>query len=226
MLAPWLGWVKLQQLSRAVGQSAKPDERPRPRSDELVAWAAGLFDGEGCSALLHHRTHAGYLTPELSVTQSSRAGPPEVLLRFASIVQTGAISGPYTQRLATMSVYRWKSSARHDAERVIDQLWPFLGSVKRMQAQRVLDVLAAQPDLPRGNPAWGRDKTHCVHGHEYASARLRPYVSRGIGRPRRENQFCLVCLREYARRQREKNRSAADGDRRSISEPQFAYLLK
>jgi hypothetical protein len=166
------------------------------------------------------------MTPELSVTQSSRVGSPEVLRRFASIVQAGAISGPYVQRSATMLVYRWKASARADAERVIALLWPFLGSIKRAQAQQLLDTLAAQPILPRGNPAWGRDKTHCVHGHEYASARLRPYASRGIGVPRRENQLCLVCLREYARRQREKRRSAADDDRRSLSEPAHAYLLK
>jgi hypothetical protein len=166
------------------------------------------------------------MTPELSVTQSSRVGSPEVLRRFMAIVHAGAISGPYAQRNATMAVYRWKTSARADAERVLALLWPFLGTVKRAQAQRLLDTLAAQPQLPRGNPAWGRDKTHCVRGHEYATARMRPYVSRGRNAQRRENQLCLVCLREYARGQRTKKRSAAEDDRRSLSEPAMSYLLK
>ncbi len=172
------------------------------------------------------RTHAGYLTPELSVTQSSRVGSPEVLMRFAAIVGAGSISGPYAQRGATMPVFRWKAAARRDVERVIAELWPFLGDTKRVQAQRLLDTLAAQPDLPRGNPAWGSHKTHCVKGHEYATARIRRYVPRGRGVPRRENQSCLACLREYARRRRETKGSATDDDRRSLSEPGLRYLLK
>lgn len=225
LLAPWLGQVKLLEFSAAIQRAAATSRAAAP-DDIWRAWAAGLYDAEGCSALLHHRTHDGYMTPELSVTQSSRSGPPEVLRRFAAIVQAGRISGPYTQRLATMDVYRWKASARGDVERVLSQLWPFLGPVKRRQAQRLLDTILAQPELPRGNPAWGHDKTHCVNGHEYATARLRPYVSRGRDRPPRANRFCLVCLREYARRMRLKKRSAAGDDRRSISEPAVSYLLK
>jgi hypothetical protein len=225
LIAPWLGQVKLTQLAAALGRGSLVSTNA-DGSDEWRAWAAGLYDGEGCSALLHHRTHAGHMTPELSVTQSSGAGPPEVLRRFAAIVHAGAVSGPYAQRSSTKDVYRWKASARADAERVIELLWPFLGTIKRAQARSLLDTLAAQPLLPRGNPAWGRHKTHCVHGHEYASSRLRAYVSRGAGVPRRDNQSCLVCLREYARRQREKRRSAADDDGRSLSEPAHAYLLK
>lgn len=128
-----------------------------------------------------------------------------------------------------MPVYRWKASARDDAVKVIGQLWPHLGPVKREQAQRVLDVLAAQPSLPRGNPAWGNDKQYCVNGHEYATARLRPFVARKGGTEPRASSGCLECLREYARRRREQNkRSAADDDRRSLSEPgeAYAYLLK
>jgi hypothetical protein len=166
------------------------------------------------------------MTAELSVTQSSLVGSPEVLRRFGAIVGAGHISGPYPQRNATMDVYRWKAAALADVERVIAELWPWLGDVKRTQAQRVLDVLHSQPALLRGNPAWGNRKTHCVNGHEYATARVRPFVARGVGTVRRDNQQCLTCLREYARKQREQKRSAADDDRRSLSEAALPYLLK
>jgi hypothetical protein len=225
LLRPWLGPVKLLQLSRATGRAVS-SAAAAARDDHWRAWAAGLFDGEGCSSLLNHRSHAGYMTAELSVTQSSLVGSPEVLRRFGVVVGVGHISGPYSQRNATMDVYRWKAGALDDVERVIAELWPWLGDVKRAQAQRVLDVLHSQPELPRGNPAWGNRKTHCINGHEYATARLRPYVSHGVGTPRRENQQCLVCLRDYARKQRDKKKSAADDDRRSISEYAQRYLLK
>jgi len=205
LLKPWLGSVKLLQLSQAVNLST-PIAKPAMPSDEWRPWAAGLYDGEGSSSLLQHRTHVGYLTGELNVTQSALVGAPEVLSRFLVIVRAGHIGGPYIQRNTTMDVYRWKAAARGDVERVVAELWPWLGCVKRQQAQRMLDVLRAQPDLPRGNPAWGNNKTHCVKGHEYATARIRPYSARGVGKPRRDNQQCLVCLRDYARNQRRQSK--------------------
>lgn len=226
LLRPWLGLVKLLQFAAATGGAVPVQANIAAKDDVWRAWAAGLFDGEGSSYLLKHRTHPGYLVGELAVTQSSLVGSPEVLRRFAAVVGAGYIAGPFTQRSATKNVYRWKAGARVDVERVIAELWPWLGEVKRVQAQRMLDVVRAQPELPRGNPAWGNRKTHCINGHEYATARMRPYVARGVGNPRRENQLCLVCLRDYARKQRETRRLAADDDRRSVTEPAQIYLLK
>jgi len=225
LLKPWLGSVKLLQLSSAINRPT-PVAKPAIPSDEWRAWGAGLFDGEGSSSLLKHRTHAGYMSGELCITQSSLVGSPEVLRRFMAIVNAGHISGPYEQRNATMDVYRWKAAALKDVESVLAVIWPWLGEVKRAQAARMLDVLHAQAELPRGNPAWGNRKTHCVNGHEYATARVRPYIARGGGVQRRDNQACLVCLRDYARKQRQRERSAVDDERRSISEPILNYLLK
>lgn len=173
-----------------------------------------------------HRSHAGYVSAEIGVSQSAPIGTPEVLSRFASIAGVGRVYGPYEQEGATMPVFRWKAAAQRDLESTAALLWPWLSIVKRRQVQRVLDTLHGQPTLPRGNPSWGSDKTHCVHGHEYATARIRRYVARGGGTTRRENQMCLACLREHARRQRQKTGSAADDDRRSMSEPAISYLLK
>jgi hypothetical protein len=226
LLRPWLGLVKSLQLATATGGAVPVQANSATKDDLWRAWAAGLFDGEGSSYLLKHRTHPGYLVGELAVTQSSLVGSPEVLRRFAAVVAAGHIAGPLRQRSATKDVYRWKAGARVDVERVVAELWPWLGEAKRVQAQRMLDVVRAQPELPRGNPAWGNRKTHCINGHEYATARMRPYVPRGVGDPRRENQLCLICLRDYARKQRETRRSAADVDRRSISDPAQIYLLK
>ncbi len=212
LLEPWLGDVKCREFEDALG--------PRPRSlspfrssSEWIAWAAGLYDGEGCSCLLDHRSHPGYRVPELSVTQSSADGEPEVLVRFRDVVNAGHIDGPIGQPEPWLPVYRWKSGALSDVRRVLEIIWPWLGPVKRAQARTMLNVLDAQPVLPRGNPAWGNRKTHCVRGHEYATARVRPYRSRGRGLPPRENHHCLVCLRDYAREHRRTKRSAVDHDR-------------
>jgi hypothetical protein len=226
LLAPWLGEVKLQQFAQALERHTA-SSRGATRSDEWQAWAAGLYDGEGSAYLLDHRSHVGYRIGEIAMTQCGTGIAPEVLRRLLLVAGVGHVNGPYVQNDANEDVYRWKVTAQGDLAPAIATLWPWLDNVKRAQASRVLDALALQPPLPRGRPDWGNRKTHCVNGHEYATARVRAYAPHGRGVPVRENHRCLQCLREYAREQRDKKRrSAADDDRRPISEHASNYLLK
>ncbi|HUQ42165.1 MAG TPA: hypothetical protein VM052_06670, partial [Candidatus Limnocylindrales bacterium] len=226
-LSPYLGRVKLSELEAALGSALSVVPRSIEADDDAwAAWAAGLFDGEGWSCTYAHRSHAGYVSGEIGVSQSAPRGEPEVLTRFNLVVGVGRIYGPYEQDGATMPVWRWKATAQRDVETVVARLWPWLDQVKRDQAETTLNALLAQAVLPRGNPAWGNNKTHCVNGHEYATARLRPYVARGAARRRRENQSCLVCLRVYARRVRDMKRPPVDDDPRSLAEHEKTYLLK
>jgi hypothetical protein len=225
-LLPWLGQVKLVEFGQALG---RPPARSRAATggDEWRAWAAGFYDGEGSTYLLDHRTHQGYKIAEITVTQSSTAGAPEVLLRLSQICPGGHLNGPYPQEDGNLDVYRWKVSSRAGVEFVVTHLWSWLSTVKRAQASAVTETLGAQAALPRGRPDWGNRKTHCIRGHEYATARVRPYRSRGVGIPPRDSHQCLVCVREQARAKREqKKRSAADDDRRSLSDVRTRYLLK
>jgi hypothetical protein len=211
---PWLGDVKRGEFIATLGPVSMPEDEAVPRA-ELLAWAGGLYDGEGSASLTPHRTHQGHFSPEVALTQSGTSSP-RVLERFREIVRRGRIYGPYAQEGARVPVFRWKAAAHDDVEYSLYVLAPWMGSVKREQARRVLRTLVEQGRLPRGNPVWGNRKTHCVRGHEYATARVRPYASRGRGIPPRENHHCLVCLREYALERRRNRRSAADHDRRSI----------
>src|SRR5205814_9384310 len=58
-LLPWLGQVKLNEFGAAL-------DRHAARSNGVcadgawLAWAAGLYDGEGSAYLLDHRSHVGY----------------------------------------------------------------------------------------------------------------------------------------------------------------------
>lgn len=200
-LSPWLGPVKRAQFVDAVGDLAVP--RPVPSRDEELAWAAGLFDGDGSTCFERHKTRADYRRADMAVTQTSRTGTPEVLTRFQRLVGVGHINGPYGGNEHWEPVYRWKAHRLVDVQHVARTLWPWLGAVKRAQALDVITVVAAQSALPRGNPAWGNRKTHCVNGHDYETARLIPYRARAVGGgPRRASKQCLACVREYARRRR------------------------
>jgi len=193
LIGPWLSQQKRRQFENAAGLEF--DTVPL----DSFAWAAGLFDAEGSTSLSDHRSHAGYKVIEASITQGSKAGQPDELVRFTSAIDIGKIYGPYLQDGANEPVHRWRACTVNDVRRAIHLLQPWLGDVKRTQAWTALAIVDQQPALARGRPEWGSHKTHCTHGHEYATARIRPYVSRGVGVQRRDNQQCLVCVREQAR---------------------------
>lgn len=199
-LHPWLGIVKRDQFAQVLGLQASETAAPHVASlTESLAWAAGFFDGEGSVYLAKHRTHSGYVRLEAAITQSHGGGPPPVLTDFQSILGVGRVRGPYPAPAGHLPVYRWKAHRRPQIEDLIERLWPWLGNVKRDQAKRAITLVAAQPPLPRGNPAWGNRKTHCVRGHEYATARVRPFRGRGKNDlPPRDSSQCLACVREYA----------------------------
>ncbi len=211
LIGPWLSSEKRGQFHSAVAIAFE-----HPPLDTF-AWAAGLFDAEGSVSLSDHQSHAGYRVIEAAITQGGGDAMPEELTRISSLFQRGNVNGPYVQDGANELVYRWRASRADDVRSVIHLIYPWLGRVKRSQAIAALRVIDAQPTLPRGRVEWGSHKTHCVHGHEYATARIRPYASRGTGVQRRASKQCLACVREQARAGRAVKKigdlSAADLDR-------------
>jgi hypothetical protein len=88
----------------------------------------------------------------------------------------------------------------------------------------VLQVIHGQPDLPRGNPAFGvAGARYCLRGHDKWNARVRPYKSRGRDRGSQERRQCLACLREDARAARSGAQTDATGTTSKLSGD---YLLK
>ena len=193
LIGPWLSDQKRVQFHDAVGLAFGA-----PPAD-CSAWAAGLFDAEGSTSLSDHRSHATYKYVEASITQSSDLTTPQELVRFRRVVGQGQIYGPYGRDGTNLPVYRWRVQQVDEVRRVVHLLVPWLGRVKRTQAFGALNVVDAQPSLFPGRADWGSHKTHCIHGHEYATARIRPYATRGVGVPRRPSKQCLRCTREQAR---------------------------
>jgi hypothetical protein len=213
LLCPWLGIVKVRQLCSVLRLPDRTVMSGWLGREEALAWAAGLFDGEGSVYLAKHRTHAGYFRLETAITQSDANGVPFVLDRFERIVRIGQTRGPYPPPPGHDPIYRWKAHRAQEITAMVAVLRPWLGEVKRDQADRAIAVVSAQTPLPRGNPAWGNRKTHCVKGHEYATARIRPFRGRGVNtEPQRASHQCLACVRDHARRKRieRKQRAAAD----------------
>jgi hypothetical protein len=208
-IGPWLCPVKRAEFERTLGVAPLPAVWPGSMSEEL-AWAGGFFDGEGSTYLEKHRTHPGYFYPVLYVPQSAEIGIAPELLRLKSAMNgIGNISGVRQDAPDRKPYRRWRVVTPFKVQAALHLLWPFIGEVKRAQAQRVMETIHGQPDLPRGNPAFGvAGARFCLRGHDKWNARLRPFKGRGKHEHDPSNHFrqCLACAREDAQARRNKKR--------------------
>lgn len=121
-----------------------------------MAWAAGLFDAEGCFTY----TESG-LYASVAMTQTIR----EPLDRFREAVGAGTVMGPYDTRRPTrpskQAQYQFHAYGVSRVRQIAELLWPHLGSIKRCQALRVLARAAEdhpiaaptpEPNPPNGSP--------------------------------------------------------------------------
>ena len=206
-IGPWLCPVKRAEFERTLGGPLPAQVWPGSMSEEL-AWAGGFFDGEGSTYLEKHRTHVGYFYPVIYVPQCAEVGVAPELLRLKSAMGgLGNISGVRQDGPDWTPYRRWRVVTPLKVEAVLHLLWPFIGDVKRSQAQHVMETIHGQPDLARGNPAFGiAGARYCLRGHDKWNARIRPFKGRGKNDedPLNHLRQCLACVREDARARRNK----------------------
>jgi hypothetical protein len=209
-IGPWLCLVKRAEFERTLGGPLPAQVWPGSVSEEL-AWAGGFFDGEGSACLDKHRTHEGFFAPVIYVPQAAEAGTAPELLRFRAAIGVGNISGVRRPKPPNKPYRRLRVYTLQKVQLAVHLLWPFIGDVKRAQARRVLQVMHSQPDLPRGNPAFGvAGARYCLRGHDKWNARVRPFKGRGKNEedPMNHLRQCLACVREDAQARRNKTRRA------------------
>lgn len=202
LIGPWLCPSKRAEFERALGRSLPLAIWPASASEEL-AWAGGFFDGEGCTYLEKHRTHTGYVVPRLYVPQSAEVGvAPELVRLKSALADLGTISGMRPGKGNWKPYRRWRVFTPVAVQLALHLLWPFIGQVKRIQARMVLQAIHTQPDLPRGNPAFGvAGARYCLRGHDKGNARIRPFKGRGKNQddPNLHLRQCLECVRVHPR---------------------------
>jgi hypothetical protein len=105
-----------------------------------IAWAAGLFEGEGCITKLNRGT-----TIQLSITSTDY----DVLEKFKGIVGCGTIYLNGTPRKDThKQAYRWALSASRDVKVILGLIRPHLCLRRAEKADEALLILSR-------NGSWG-----------------------------------------------------------------------
>jgi hypothetical protein len=149
-----------------------------------VAWAAGLFEGEGCLPRNQGTIGAPHY-PSAALAMSDE----DVVRAFRGIVNMGSV---YQERHpASKTMYRWKINGFEKTQALIGMFWPWLGSRRRDRATEMLRLYEPGRHMGRINAA----KTHCPGGHPYDSANTYSY---------RGGRQCRAChaIRERGRRER------------------------
>jgi hypothetical protein len=145
----------------------------------LVAWAAGLLEGEGHFGL---RRGGKDLLVQIGMTDK------DVVDRFYNVFGVGSRKSRILPSGKTF--YSVTIAAQKDAELVMRAVLPFMGE---RRSAKILHCLAEHAKVPAPMKEW----THCKHGHELAGENLR-IITEGKYTKRR----CVTCGRDRQRKHR------------------------
>jgi hypothetical protein len=128
-----------------------------------LAWAAGFFDGEGCTYARVRNGRRQGTAISIHIPQVHR----EVLDRFQNaVLGLGSITGFQPGNPNASYIWIWKVSNWRDCQAVIAMLWKHLGAVKREQYKTALTLF-------RSDPGWGRPM-----GRPYGASDIQPRTRR------------------------------------------------
>jgi hypothetical protein len=102
-------------------------------TDPQIAWAAGLFEGEGC---ITWKTRRGKLYPYVYMSMTDK----DVMEKFANLFGL-------TLRIRTRGEAHWKdqwrfeTGAKHKVRELLSAMLPFFGERRAYKALNTLDLL-------------------------------------------------------------------------------------
>lgn len=122
-----------------------------------LAWAAGLFEGEGC--VYAHSQPGGRPYPGLALGMTDR----DVVERFAEIVELGSIHFRKMNDDAHKDQFVWRANGWASTRKLWELIGSYLGD---RRSDKFAEVLALEP-AEIGTGLHQRRKTHCPKGHAY-----------------------------------------------------------
>jgi len=103
------------------------------RPDTEIAWAAGLFEGEGCITCTHPKSRR-YRYWHLTLSSADR----DVVERFARIAACGSVS-TVKVKPGRKPLWRWNCTREHEITELLSILLPYLGERRHARAVEALN---------------------------------------------------------------------------------------
>lgn len=138
-----------------------------------IAWAAGLFEGEG-SIFANNNAGRKYLGLNLSSTDE------DVVRKFAVIMGCGKVYGPYYEKNPSRPRYSWHTKSKADGVQAAVLLEPFLCERRLAKLIEVRALVAAQAP-----PETGKGATLSAERRAKLSEGMKRYWAEGRYKNRR-----------------------------------------
>lgn len=160
----------------------------------VVAWAAGLFEGEGYIGFVK-RGPGHVAVMAVSMTDE------DVVRSFHARVGVGRVDGPYIRGGKRKPSWQWHAIGFENAQALVVAFWPWLGQRRRATALEVLREARTQR-------ARSRYRRECPRGHEYTPENTLTIRRRSNDRITRHCRICTSASNaawQRANRERQTN---------------------
>ena len=103
-----------------------------------IAWASGLFEGEGSITCRYVPNRKNSIRVQLTMSSSDK----DALENFAASVNCGRVLGPYPgQREGNKERYNWHVQNMRDCLYVLGQMYPYLMARRKEKADEMLHMI-------------------------------------------------------------------------------------
>lgn len=99
-----------------------------------LAWAAGLFEGEGCISLSRPKNSKNSAYPTAAIGMTDK----EPIERFFRAVSIGRLQGPYKKSGSRKDVWEWRAHGLEQVEQVLALFWRYLSPRRKARAAEVI----------------------------------------------------------------------------------------
>lgn len=99
-----------------------------------LAWAAGLFEGEGCISLNRPNKSKNSAYPTMAIGMTDK----EPLEKFRQAISVGSLKGPYKKSGPRKDVWEWRAHGLEKVEQVLALFWPYLSPRRKKRAAEVI----------------------------------------------------------------------------------------
>lgn len=163
-------------------------------SRENIAWASGIFEGEGCFRINKNKDRPTFCMI-MSMTDE------DVINKFYDIVGVGSVSGPIPgKKEGYKEFWQWRCQKFEDVQALSAAMFPFLLSRRQSKIIECLSIIKEYKKTvrPRGNDII------CGYGHPRSE----------FGRKSKRNYWiCSICETRWSSTRKEKS-SGPDKRRR------------
>ena len=107
-------------------------------TDSEIAWAAGLFEGEGSISWFKLKSRKDSIKVSVVLTMTDA----DVVYKFANIMGFGKVKGPYQPQPTSRKVrWVWEVQNFRECVKAIDLLYPYLGERRKAKADEFKEIV-------------------------------------------------------------------------------------